>query len=306
MKTKDIQHAVRERIQSLAKPLSNRRWYDVSNKDGDIAEIRIYDEISWWGITAEDFAKELDEITAAEILVMINSPGGNVFDGITIYNALRSHPAKVTTRVDGVAASIASVVVQAGDHRIMLSASQMMIHKAWGLVIGDSSDMRAYAEVLEKQDENLAGIYAARGTEDKAHYSELMAAETWLSDEETVAIGLADEVLDPSKDESPAATARLAKRTLHDEVTEAMDVVSKTITSAERVAALRAEKGKDLSQVNRISLDELESRMEQLRALLDTSEVDAPEPTGTTDAESDDDYESAFARSSELLLSIDI
>jgi ATP-dependent Clp endopeptidase proteolytic subunit ClpP len=277
MKTTEIQHAFRDRVKSLVgKAGTTRRWYDISNKDGDVAEIRIYDEISWWGITAEDFASELDEITAPEILVMINSPGGDVFDGVAIYNALRSHPAKVTTRVDGIAASIASVIVQAGDHRIMLSASQMMIHNAWGLAIGDATDMRAYADLLERQDDNIAAIYAARGSEDKAHYAGLMNAETWMTDEETVAAGLADEVIDPSKEDGVAANARLAKRTLHDEVAEAMDVVAGTIESAERVAALRADKGKDLSQVNRESLDELKQSMERLDALLEAEDEAAP------------------------------
>lgn len=285
------------RREVLNRVAAKRRWYDIANKDGDVAEIRIYDEISWWGLTAEDFARELDDITADEIVVKINSPGGDVFDGIAIYNALRAHPAKITTRVDGIAASIASVIAQAGDHRIMLSASQMMIHDAWGLAIGNAGDMREMADLLDRQSDNIAGIYAARGTGDSDHYRALMAKETFLTDAEAVAEGLADEVIDPSSTEkSDAATsARLAKKTLSDEVTEAMDVVSKTLESAQRVAALRAEKGKDLSQVNRASLDELESHMEQLRALLNDA---------TRTEDEGDDATREYARFVELSVAI--
>lgn len=296
----------RERLKNLAN--QHRRWYDISNKDSDVAEIRIYDEISWWGMTAEDFAQELDEVTADEILVMINSPGGDVFDGIAIYNALRAHKAKVTTRVDGLAASIASVIAQAGDQRVMLSGSQMMIHDAWGLCIGNAQDMTEMAEVLDKLTGNIAGIYATRGNHDREHYRELMRGDTWFDDEEAVEQGLADEVVDPSSKDDPAPESR-AKRTLHDELTEAMDVVSETLESAQRVAALRAEKGKDLSHRNREGLDGLARAMEQLQALLDDapqepddSVVDpAPDPVDVNDA---GEIEQELARFVELSLSI--
>lgn len=302
-KTADIQHAFRDRIRSLVGNAgSARRWYDISNKDGDVAEIRIYDEISWWGISADDFASELDEITAPEILVMINSPGGDVFDGIAIYNALRAHPAKVTTRVDGIAASIASVIVQAGDHRIMLSGAQTMIHKAWGLAIGNSEDMRAYADLLDRQDDNIAAIYAARGSEDKAHYAALMADETWMNDEETVAAGLADEVIDPSKDDGVAANARIAKKTLNDEVAEATDVVASIIERAERVAATRSSKGKkDLTQGNRERLAALAESMERLAALVEDNPGEAEAPAPETTAPEDVADESSSAVEQEWL-----
>lgn len=180
------------------KKLESKNWYEIKNQTGDLAEIRIYDEIGWFGITAENFVRDLDDITAPEIIVAINCPGGDVFDGIAIYNALRSHPAKVTTRVDSLAASIASIIAQAGDQRIMLSSSQMMIHDAWGLTIGNARDMREMADLLDRQSDILAGIYAGRGTGDVAHYRDLMEKDSWFTDEETVAEGLADEVIDPS------------------------------------------------------------------------------------------------------------
>lgn len=187
-----------KRKQVLNRLADHNRWYEIKNKDGEVAVIRIYDEISWWGITAEDFVQELDEVSAPEIVVAINCPGGDVFDGIAIYNALRSHPAKIVTRVDALAASAASVIVQAGDERRMLSAAQMMIHEAWGLAIGTASEMREFADLLDKQTDVIAGIYAARSGKDIDHFRNLMTAETWLTDQESVDEGLADEVSEPS------------------------------------------------------------------------------------------------------------
>ncbi|MEV0197364.1 head maturation protease, ClpP-related [Nonomuraea sp. NPDC050691] len=127
-----------------------------------------------------------------------DSPGGEVFDGIAIANLLRSHPAKVTTWVDGLAASIASVIALAGDWVIMQPHSQMMIHNPWATCIGDAADMRDAAERLDRQSDNLAAVYAERTGGDMKHRRELMQAETWFTAAEAVAAGLADEVAEHS------------------------------------------------------------------------------------------------------------
>lgn len=178
----------------------------VSNADQSETVIRIYDEVSYWGISALDVIDELDRVTTDRIRVEINSPGGDVFDGIAIHNALRAHPAHVTVRVDGLAASIASVIAQAGDTRIMQPAAQMMIHNAWGLVVGDHSDHSDMARLLQQQDLVIAGIYAARSGRDVEEFTALMDAETWLTDQATVDLGLADAVADlaPTARTNPA------------------------------------------------------------------------------------------------------
>lgn len=187
----------------------NSRWYDIRNEAStDTATVRIYDEIGFWGVSEEDFARDLASIDASEIEVQISSPGGDVFAGIAIYNALRAHPARVTTRVDGVAASIASVISQAGDHRVMLSGSQMVVHAAWGIAIGPASEMREYADILDLQTENIAAIYAARSGGDKAKFVELLAeGDTFLNAAAAVELGLADEVVDPPRQNKAKAAA---------------------------------------------------------------------------------------------------
>lgn len=176
-------------------------WYDIKNKAGDDgpAEIRLFNEISFMGITAEDFIADLDGITASEINCRVNCKGGDVFDGIAIYNALRAHPAKITVTVEAIAASIASVIVQAADNRVMMTHSQMMIHDAWGVAVGDSTAMMELAELLDRQSDIIAGIYADRNGDGRAkpRFRNLMKDETWFTDEEAVAAGLADSVYNP-------------------------------------------------------------------------------------------------------------
>jgi ATP-dependent Clp endopeptidase proteolytic subunit ClpP len=180
------------------------RWYDVHNAAADVAVVRIYDEISWWGVSADEFAADIAAITAGTIEVQINSPGGNVFDGLAIYNALRLHPARIVTRVDGLAASAASVIAQAGDHRIMVSSSQMMIHEAWGVAVGNAADMLDMATLLEQQNTVLAELYAERSGGDVDNFRQMMATETWFTAQAAVDAGLADEVLVPARQDAPS------------------------------------------------------------------------------------------------------
>lgn len=282
--SRDRESFMKQRNEVLDRLSSKRRWYAINNKAGPVATIRIYDEIGFFGITAEDFVAELDEISASEVICAINCPGGDVFDGIAIYNALRTHPAKVTTRVDALAASAASVIVQAGEERVMLSSSQMMIHDAWGIAVGNAGDMRDFAELLDKQSDTLATIYAERSGKSVDDFRSLMAAETWMSDEEAVEQGLADKVVNPTKAQNLAPAS--AKKTLNDEIVEATEVLEKTLVSAQRVATHRAQYGDSLSQANTTGLEGLARTAEQVKAVLTPepgsgqSPVEQPEPEG--------------------------
>lgn len=181
-----------------ARPVARLRegrndWYRIEAKADDSAAVTIYDEIGWFGVTADDFVRDLRGVKAKAIDLHLNSPGGDVFDGIAIHNALRDHPATVTAYVDGLAASIASVILQAADNRVMNLGGMVMIHEASGLAIGNAKDMRDLAELLDKASQNIADIYAARSGKDAAGFRESMAAETWFTGAEAVAAGLADE-----------------------------------------------------------------------------------------------------------------
>jgi len=187
---------VADRRLRLARPVARQgqSWYRISGKASEVAEIYIYDEISWWGITAQTFVDELREITAPQIDLHLNSPGGDVFDAHAIYQALVDHKAQVTTLIDGLAASAASVIAMAGERIVMGRAAMLMIHDAWGLAIGNAADMRDMAARLDKISDVIASVYAERAGGPLEFWRAAMVEESWYDADEAVQAGLADEV----------------------------------------------------------------------------------------------------------------
>lgn len=176
------------------------RWADLpmaAESDGDV--ISIYDVIGedWWtgeGFTAKRAAGALRSIGPKPVTVKINSPGGDMFEGLAIYNLLREHPAKVTIDVMGIAASAASIIAMAGDEIRMGLGTFMMVHNAWGVVIGNRHDMRSAADLFDGFDGALADIYEARTGRKRADITALMDAESFLGAREAVDKGFADTV----------------------------------------------------------------------------------------------------------------
>lgn len=168
--------------------------YCTYNGD-DEATIYIYDAIGAWPyVNAVDFIDVLSGIKSNTINVRINSPGGDVFEARAIKTALEQHPAKVVAHIDGLAASAASFVMLAADEIRISSGAMVMIHRAWGVVVGDANECLKQAAILEKIDSSMAGEYAeyAGGTPEK--WAELMDAETWFTSDECVAEGLAHSI----------------------------------------------------------------------------------------------------------------
>lgn len=171
-----------------------KTWYSVTALANDSADISIYDEIGFWGVTAKDFITDLKKIDAKNLTVYINSPGGSVFDGLAIYNALRQHPSNVTVRVMGVAASAASFIAMAGDKIVMPENAFLMVHNPMGGVFGNAQEMREWADTLDKIAASLVGIYVARTGKSEDEIKALLDAETWLTASEAVEMGFADEM----------------------------------------------------------------------------------------------------------------
>lgn len=188
---------------------ANKRWYRIQNVAATgVVEVWVYDEIGLWGVTAAEFVRELQTVEAVGIDLHINSPGGDVFDGIAIYNALCTHPATVNAYIDGLAASAASFIAQAGAKVCIARNASMMIHDAEGVCIGNASDMTAMAELLERTSDNIADIYAQRSGTVK-QWRKAMQAESWFTGKEAVDVGLADEVYESSAgDEGTPAPRR--------------------------------------------------------------------------------------------------
>lgn len=192
----------RRRPRALAS--SRRRdWYRIEAKADETAEVYIYDEIGYWGLTAADFVKELSAVKAKSMTVHLNSPGGDAFDGIAIYNAIKSHPVTVAVVVDSLAASIASVIAMAGDSITMAKHSTMMIHDPFGFALGNAEDMRQMADVLDQLGDTIAGVYAERAGGTVSEWRARMLAETWYTDRQAVEAGLADRV-DGDQEAEPA------------------------------------------------------------------------------------------------------
>ncbi|MCT7307948.1 head maturation protease, ClpP-related [Ralstonia wenshanensis] len=198
-----------------------RKWYDLKaarNAAGKtVAELRIYDDIGFWGTTAKAFVNELDALAkdADEILVAVNSGGGDVFDGFAIYNALRRYSGKVTARVDGIAASAASLVVMAGDTIVMPENAMMMIHNAWTIAAGDAAQMRKTAELLDKTRDGIVAAYRNKCGLTDDEIVAMMDAETWMTASEAKERGFADQIEAPVKLQASVRTEELLARFEH-------------------------------------------------------------------------------------------
>jgi ATP-dependent Clp protease, protease subunit len=204
-------------VAALSKPEAFERWR-AGVKGAAIGEntITIYDVIGedFWtggGVTVNRIDAALRKIGNQDVEVHVNSPGGDMFEGIAIYNRLLEHPAKVTVKVMGLAASAASVLAMAGDELLIGPASFLMIHNCWVLAIGDRHDMADCAAYLAPFDEAMAGVYAARSGQKPADIAGWMDAETWMNGQQAMDRGFADGLLkaaDMAEDETATARAR--------------------------------------------------------------------------------------------------
>jgi len=170
-------------------------------KKGTVGEIFIYDIIGAGffedGVTAKQFAKDLKALGDVETLnVYINSPGGSVFEGVAIHNIIARQKAKKVIQIDGLAASIASVIAMAGDEIQIAENGMMMIHNPWALAIGDAAEMRKMADALDKIAEAIRASYLSQTGMDEEEIVALMDAETWMSAADAVEMGFADSVIE--------------------------------------------------------------------------------------------------------------
>ena len=255
------------------------------------AVLALDEEIGLWGTQAKDFRAQLDAVEGKELVVEINSVGGDVMAGLGIYNMLRAWAKDgktVTTRVTGVAASIASVIALAGDKREMPKNTFAMVHQASTFAVGTADDMRDAADTLDKVDGSLRGIYMDRMGVDEAKAREIMAKDTWLTADESLSLGFATNLIDEIKatakfdmaraelpehvaavfkaEDSPAESDEPATE---EPVIEAEGVAEDTL--ADRVEALAVKAGlgdyAPLWAVSFTSIAEVEARISEAREI---------------------------------------
>ena len=188
-------------------PRASRLRADVSTAGG--GEIWLYDVIDpyggFWGISAAEIVQALQAIGDGPVTVHVNSPGGDVFEAIAIYNNFRAHAGLVTMVVEGVAASAASVIMTAGNRVEVAPNAQVMIHDGWGFEQGNAEVLHKYADLLDRTSQNMAGMYAVKAGGEPDEWRALMRAETWyVGGAEVVAAGLADAVTDAAPTPAPA------------------------------------------------------------------------------------------------------
>lgn len=175
-----------------------KNWYRITAKAGAPAEIEIFGPIgNTWdgeGVTAAKFIADFKALKGDDVSLTVNSPGGSLFDGLAIYTAMAASGKNITAKVMGIAASAASLVVMAAKKIVMPKNTHLMIHKAGNGVFGNADDMRAMAEVLDGLDKSIVATYAARSGKPEAEIQAMLdKGDTWLSADEAVALGLADE-----------------------------------------------------------------------------------------------------------------
>lgn len=175
-------------------------WQFKAEAGTGIGELMLYGDISeysWWDddVTPKKFKEDLDALgDISELKIYINSGGGDVFAGQAIHSMLKRHSATKTVYIDGLAASIASVIAMAGDKVIMPKNAMMMIHKCWTIAIGNADDMRKMADDMDKIDESIIAAYVEKTGLETDDIIELMTDETWMTAQDALDYGFADEI----------------------------------------------------------------------------------------------------------------
>lgn len=176
------------------------KWYSIENKaESNSVEISIYDEIGDYGTSAKDFIEEVKNVSERDITLRINSVGGSVFDGLAIYNTLRSHRGYVNIKIEGLAASISTVIAMAGDNIEMSENGFFMIHNPFGQSAGEAVDMRKTADLLDKIKDEIIEIYQRKTNLSYDELSSMMDKETWLSSQEAVELGFVNNITEAMK-----------------------------------------------------------------------------------------------------------
>lgn len=185
--------------------------YQFKN-EAEAMDIRIYDEISsddFWGdvVTAKMINDQLDEAKGKPLNIHINSYGGEVFEGFAIYNNLMNYGGHIEVFIDGICASIASVIAMAGNKIHMNKASMMMIHNASGVAYGDAEEMKKVVSALEQINDVIRGVYKDRTGLEEDVLKDYMDKETFFKPEECVELGFADDIIDMETEDKPTQTA---------------------------------------------------------------------------------------------------
>jgi ATP-dependent Clp endopeptidase proteolytic subunit ClpP len=240
-----------------------RSWYAISKTDGNnsSAEISIYDEIGFFGINAKDFITDLKSVGDVETITLrIHSPGGEILDGYAIFNALMRHPARIETHIDGLCASMATVIAMAGDEISMAENALFMIHNPWGGTFGEAEEMRKMADLLDTMKSQILSAYEAKTGKSREELSAMMDEETWLTANEAAEHGFIDTITEKLK-----AAANVRGDFSLNRFKKDLTFVKQSATTANMNVALEAR------------ITDLESTLNQVSTDLTTAQAEATE-----------------------------
>jgi ATP-dependent Clp endopeptidase proteolytic subunit ClpP len=261
-------------------------WYAISQTLDGEAEVSIYDEIGFGGVTAKAFLAELKKLSGQRVHLRINSVGGSVVEGAAIYNALRRHKGGLVVHIDALAASMASVIAMAGDETLIAGNALVMIHNPWGMTMGDADELRKEADILDKLKKTLVNAYTRKTGRDAEEIARMMDDETWMDATEAVALGFADAVEDDL--EAAASITPEAARARFDNFQNSMarkkaapkaEEIAAAEVIAEAVEAPVTDGAVDISSEN--MSNELQSQVDELQAKL--TEAEAAQAQATED-----------------------
>jgi ATP-dependent Clp protease, protease subunit len=257
----------------------------MTNKANDV-DLLLYDVIGegmFGGTSAMDVVQEITAAKDANVInVRINSPGGDVFEGFAIYNALRDHAAKVIVNIDGYAASIASVIAMAGDEINIAENAMLMIHNPWAYTSGGSDDLRKQADLLDQIKGGILKSYARSGLGD-VELADMMDEETWLDASEAIAAGLADNVTTPQKMaavfdfdklgmKAPANVAQAQDENTKQNGQKMTDENNEAVEAVEEIEAVQA-----VEEIEAVQAGEEVEAVEEIEAVEAVEEVEAVE-----------------------------
>jgi len=285
---------------------NKQSWYSINAKQTDkFVDVYLYDEVGSYGVSAKDFVEDIKLLKGKDIYLHVNCVGGEVFDGMAIYNTLKKYKGKVVAYVEGIAASMGSVIPLAADEIIMSENSLYMIHNAWGGAMGEAKDMRKTATLLDKLSSEIANIYSKKTNLPLSQIEEMMDEETWFNSEEALQYGFIDRISDAVMVAAKYDITKFKNKTQKEIVNQLNNnKKSKTMTEElkswfgakveEIVAAVKGGVDtKEVSEVNVIladneeisnKLSELESKVVDVNALSTSKDEEITELKNTVDS----------------------
>ena len=177
----------------------NENWYNINSKASKVVDVYIFDEIGMGGVNAQGFIEEIKSFKDSPMNLHINCVGGDVFDGMAIYNIIKKRTATTTVYIEGIAASMGSVIALAANKVVMAENSLFMIHNAWGGAMGEAKEMKKTAKLLDKISGEIADIYVKKTKLPYDEVKEMIDEETWLNAEEALELGFIDSISDAIK-----------------------------------------------------------------------------------------------------------